>query len=83
VKTNGWKTGSDLVNCGIAAGEIIADPLDPMAWIAGAFDVVDLIGDVFKDIGSSIENFFDHIFGNDDEEAELNNALGSEEMASM
>jgi len=73
---NKWlKTGSDLVNLAVTAGEILADPLDPMSWISGAFDVFDVIGDIFDDLG-----------GDDDvEEAEqeIQNELNSKEMEQM
>jgi len=57
-----------MVNLGIAAGEIMLDPLDPFAWIEGAMDAVKVIGDVIEDIGSAIGHFFDSLFGGDDEE---------------
>jgi len=72
-----------MVNLGIAAGEIMLDPLDPFAWIEGAIDAVKVVGDVVDDFGKAIGNFFDSLFGGDDEEEqqedmnELNHALES------
>jgi len=95
---NKWLAqGTDLVNCATAAAGIIAEPENPLAWVDGGLAAIHMVGDVYSDVkqylpksvtndvskvGHFFGGLFHDVFGSS-ETSELENALGSEELANM